>query len=129
MMFDLHNLAPSIGSVNGRRSNHRYGELPDDASDFGQCEIEDANRMFEPPACARGDVARVWFYMNLVHGVEITAEERGMFERWSINDPVSPWESERERRIAAYSRVNNPFVDGVSPSEVGACPWEPSGAE
>ena len=129
MMFDLHNLAPSIGSVNGRRSNHRYGELPDDASDFGRCEIEDAGGIFEPPACTRGDVARVWFYMNLVHGVAISAEERIMFEQWSLADPVSPWESERETRIAAYSRINNPFVDGIAPSDAGACPWEPGGTQ
>ncbi len=63
--------------------------------------------------------------MSLVHGVAIPDEERVLFEQWSAADPVSPWESERETRIAAYTRVNNPFVDGVEPSDIGACPWEP----
>lgn len=124
MIFDLHNLAPSIGQVNALRDNDRYGELPDWTSDFGACPIEDTNGTFSPPPCLRGDVARVWFYMREAHGVEIMPEEEVLFARWAEADPVSPWESERERRIARYSRVNNPFVDGVEPDETGACAWE-----
>lgn len=124
MIFDLYNLAPSIGQVNALRSNDRYGDLPDDASDFGDCPIEDAGNHFEPTDCLKGDVARVWLYMRYAHGVEISAREEAMFVRWASMDPVSPWESEREERIARYSRVNNPYVDGVPPDVAGACPWE-----
>lgn len=60
MIFDLHNLAPSIGKVNALRSNDRYFDLPDSASDFGGCPIEDARGAFEPADCKKGDVARVW---------------------------------------------------------------------
>lgn len=125
MIYDLHNLVPSIGQVNGLRSNDRYADLPDDTSTFGSCQIEDSSGYFEPPACTRGDVARIWFYMRAAHGVEIPPYEEAMFLQWAAADPVSPWEIERERRIAAYSRVNNPFVHGVTPSAAGACPWEP----
>ena len=122
MIFDLHNLAPSIGQVNALRSNDRYTDLPDTASDFGGCTIEDASNGFEPPDCRKGDVARVWLYMHLMHGVEIPPDEMAMFIQWTSEDPVSPWESKREKRIAKYSRVINPFVHGVTPDAAGTCP-------
>ena len=74
MFFDLHNLAPSVGQVNALRSNDRYSDLPDDTSDFGACLVEDTINAFEPPDCLKGDVARIWLYMNLRHGVEISDE-------------------------------------------------------
>lgn len=124
MIFDLHNLAPSIGQVNALRGNDRYRDLPDDTSTFGACPIEDAADAFEPPDCLKGDVARVWFYMGLRHGVEIPDDERAMFQGWSAGDPVSAWEFEREKRIAKYTFVINPFVHGKTPDSAGACPWE-----
>lgn len=124
MLFDLHNLAPSIGQVNALRSNDRYGDLPDTTSDFGNCPIEDAAGAFEPADCLKGDVARIWLYMELRHGVEISPAEHTMFAAWAAADPVSPWESKREKRIAKYTFVVNPFVHGVAADASGACPWE-----
>ena len=124
MMFDLHNLAPSIGQVNALRRNDRYADLPDDTSDFGSCPIEDSSGQFEPPDCLKGDVARVWLYMQERHGVEIPPTELEMFTEWTAADPVSPWEAKREKRIFSYSRVINPFVHGVGADQAGACGWE-----
>lgn len=124
MLFDLHNLAPSIGQVNALRLNDRYADLPDDTSDFGACPIEDQGSAFEPPDCLKGDVARIWFYMNDMYGVQIPPAERAMFLLWASADPVSPWESEREKRIAKHSRVNNHYVNDVTPGPAGSCPWE-----
>jgi len=124
MIFDLHNLAPSIGQVNALRSNDRYSDLPDSTSDFDGCAIEDESGAFEPPNCRKGDVARVWLYMHVRRGVEIAPDEMAMFMIWSAGDPVSPWESTREKRISKYSRVINPFVHGIASDSNGACSWE-----
>ena len=124
MLFDLHNLAPAIGQVNQLRSNDRYADLPKGSSDFGECEVEDVRGSFEPPDCRKGDVARVWFYMAERYGVVIPPEEQLMFEVWSAKDPVSPWEAERERRIADVSGVSNRFVRRVVPEKSGQCSWE-----
>ena len=58
------------------------------------------------------------------HGVEIPSAELVMFTQWTAADPVSPWESKREKRIFNYSRVINPFVHGVAPDPAGAFSWE-----
>lgn len=109
MLFDLHNLAPSVGQLNLLRGNKRYGET---------------KGTFNPPDCVKGDVARVWLYMHLRHGVELWPGEKEMFEKWSKMDPVSPWEAERERRIRKYSFIANPYVKGQKPDRSGSCPWE-----
>ncbi len=124
MIFDLHNLVPSIGQVNALRGNDRYAELPASTSDFGRCEIEDTNSSFAPPPCKRGDVARIWLYMSARHGVELIAGEEDRFERWSKADPVSPWERGRHDRVAHLTGIENPFVARIPPNPAGACWWE-----
>ena len=97
MIFDLHNLVPAIGQANALRGNDRYAELPNIQGIFGACPIKDTRGRFEPADCKKGDVARVWLYMEQKHRVVIPPSEREMFLRWSERDPVSPWESKRQR--------------------------------
>ena len=127
IIFDLHNIVPSVGSLNRLRSDNRYVELDDDVSDFGICSVEDNGPQFEPPECKRGDVARIWLYMSARHLVAMDDNEITMYQNWSAKDPVSPWESEREQRIHDFSGVSNPFVRGITPDEAGACSWEDLG--
>jgi len=124
MLFDLHNLAPSVGQVNALRSNDRYTEIPGPPSGFGSCPIQDMPGAFEPPDCLKGDVARIWLYMELRYGVMIFPAEKEMYLRWSDNDPVSLWEQKREGRIFDHTFVHNPFVYGVTPNFAGSCNWE-----
>ena len=65
------------------------------------------------------DVARVWLYMSLMHGVEIFEVERQMFDNWSASYPASPWERERDNRISRYTRVINPLCCRDSQCERG----------
>ena len=130
MIFDLHNLAPSVGQLNQYRSNDRYGEVEDDYETWIGCPARDQNGVssdrsgqarFEPPDCVKGDVARVWLYMHDVHGVRIDDGEHAMFLRWSASDPVTPWEQERDRRIAAVQGNSNPYVSGATACAGAAC--------
>jgi deoxyribonuclease I len=124
MIFDLHNLVPAVGQVNALRGDDRYADLPDQSSDFGRCPIEDVKGLFEPPDCKKGDVARIWLYMSVQHGVKIPDDERNMLIRWTRDDPVSPWEKRREQRVAAQTGIANQFVHGTRATRRGACPWE-----
>jgi len=110
--------------VNRLGSNDGYIEISGDPSEFGSCQIQDGRGEFEPPDCLKGDLARIWLYMSLRHGVTIIPDERDRLEQWSANDPVSPWESQREKRIFDYTFIQNPFVHDVTPVAAGACPWE-----
>jgi deoxyribonuclease I len=123
-IFDPHNLAPEVGEINALRSNDLYRDLPSNTSDFGKCPIEDTRSAFEPPDCAKGDLARVWFYVGERYGLKLKSSQWKMFEQWSAMDPVSPWEAERERRVAHLTGVPNHFVRELPVSNRGSCPWD-----
>ena len=131
MIYDLHNLAPSVGQINQYRKNGRYGEISNPDDTWGSCPIKDmgglANgpeHLFEPADCTKGDVARVWLYMHQTHGVLISDDELIMFHEWNDLDPVSEWEKTKHDRILEIQGTANPFVHEVVPHDDGACEWE-----
>ena len=85
-----------------------------------------ADHLFEPADCTKGDLARVWFYMHDQHGVVIPDAEWNMFVDWDAADPISTWELERDRRVAAVQGNSNPYVGWFTADESGACSWDPS---
>jgi endonuclease I len=58
------------------------------------------------------------------HGVVIPSGERDMFDQWSADDSVLPWEKQRDARIFDHTLVHNPFVHGVTADPAEACSWE-----
>lgn len=109
---DLHNLAPSVGELNGDRSNKPYGIVDGERRDYGRCnfEINWTSAATEPPDNVRGDVARVWLYMSKTYGVAISPEMKAMFDAWSQSDPVDDWERTRDQRIEQVQGNRNEFV-------------------
>ncbi len=63
---DLHNLTPSVGEVNGDRSNLPYGIVSGEDRLYGTCDFETGGspRVAEPHEHIRGNVARIWLYVN-----------------------------------------------------------------
>lgn len=53
----------------------------------------------EPAQAVRGDIARIYFYMQDQYGLKISNKQRKLFEVWDRADPVDEWERERGRRI------------------------------
>jgi deoxyribonuclease I len=112
MEGDLHNLEPAIGEVNGLRSNFSMAMIEGEERQFGACDVEIADRKVEPRPAIRGDIARIYLYMDSVYpgrGI-ISDKNRPLFEAWNTEDPVDPWECERDRRIAALQGNHNAFV-------------------
>lgn len=110
---DLINLVPSIGEVNGDRSNLRYGMATSaSAYQYGRCtaKVDFEEDVFQPPANRRGDVARTYWYMRDQYGVRIGRQQQQLFLAWAALDPVDPWERERNQRIAAFQGSGNPYV-------------------
>lgn len=125
MINDMHNLAPSAAQLNQYRRDDYYGLIPVGSAyeDFGdQCNSKDSNeeKIFEPRDCVKGDVARVWFYMEARYGIEITAIQREMLTSWADSDPVSPWEAERNLLIQSVQGNKNQFVTSTWDLE-GSC--------
>ncbi len=120
MEADLYNLYPAIGEVNGLRSDRPMAEIPGEARELGRCDVELAERAFEPPVEVRGDIARTYLYMAAAYpdrGI-VNRRNRPLFEAWAEADPVDRWECERARRVAAAQGNVNRFVQDPC-SELG----------
>jgi len=112
MEADLYNLQPSIGEVNGDRSNYSMEEIPGEAREYGACDVEIENRKIEPKESIRGDIARIYFYMDRAYpGRGIVGKKRKrILTAWDKADPVDDWERKRAKRIEALQGNATPFV-------------------
>jgi deoxyribonuclease I len=111
---DLHNLYPSVGQVNGQRSNYNWGMVSSrDAETFGTCGIRiDASiRRVQPPDAVRGDIARTMLYMRDTYGFRLSSQDTQLFGAWNNQDPPDAWEIERNRRIKAIQGIGNRYVE------------------
>lgn len=109
---DLHNLMPAVGEINGDRRDYAFGLINGEAREYGQCDIEinTQQRQVEPAPAIRGNIARIFFYMEKTYGVDIPHQQRQLLSAWDKADPVDAWERERDRRIAEVQGNHNPFV-------------------
>ncbi|MBH3072827.1 deoxyribonuclease I [Serratia marcescens] len=109
---DLHNLQPAIGEVNGDRNNFMYSQWNGSAGQYGQCpmKVDFKNKQAEPPARARGAIARTYFYMRDRYQLRLSRQQTQLFEVWNRQYPVSQWECQREARIAKVQGNHNPYI-------------------
>lgn len=113
MEGDLHNLLPSIGEVNGDRSNYMFSVWTNSPEPlYGSCEsvVDFKGRKFQPRPEVRGMLARIAFYMEKTYGIALSKSQRRLFEAWDREHPVSRRECERDRRIFLVQGNHNPFV-------------------
>ena len=109
---DLFNLVPAVGSLNAVRSSLSYAEIAGELREWRKCDFEKVGRKVEPQDSVKGDIARIYFYLEKQYpfvGV-ISRKNRKLFDAWNKMDPVD----DKERRInclkAKYQGHSNPFV-------------------
>ena len=112
MEADLFNLYPAVGEVNGDRSNFNYGMVSQVGPQYGQCKtkVDFEQRTAEPRDEVKGLVARTTFYMFDRYNLNMSRQQQQLLMAWDKQFPVTPWEKERNKRIAAITGHPNPFV-------------------
>jgi deoxyribonuclease I len=112
MEADLYNLVPAIGEVNRARSNYSMNLIAGEERRFGTCDIEIQNKRVEPAENIRGDIARIYLYMDWAYSGRgiISQKNRKLFQAWHFADPVDTWECERAMMISKVQGNKNPFV-------------------
>jgi len=115
---DLHNLVPSIGEVNGDRSNFSYGWLPQKPTQYGACPmvVNFKARKVMPRQQIRGMIARTYFYMSERYGLRLSSQDRKLYAAWNKQYPPEAWELARNRRVACAMGHENRFVEAVNQS-------------
>lgn len=112
MESDLYNLVPEIGELNADRRNYRYGMIDGEARQYGVCDFEVESGVAEPRPEIRGDIARIYFYMNATYpgrGI-IGNKAQKLFAAWDKEDAVDQAECQRAARIERVQGNANEFV-------------------
>ena len=101
MQADLYNLQPTIGEVNGLRSNYQIGIINGEKREFGNCDIEINNKIVEPTEKIRGNIARTYLYMEYTYPKYVTFNQniKSLIKKWDETDPVDEWECFRADKI------------------------------
>ena len=111
MQSDMFNLYPAVGAVNALRSNYNFTMQPSEESDFGSCEMKIADRKAEPPARARGRIARTYLYMNDTYKrYNMSRQQKQLMGAWDKMYPVDSWECLRAKRISELQNSKNNIV-------------------
>lgn len=113
MEADLHNLTPTVGEVNGDRSNYRFSQWNGmDGVSYGMCEMQVnfKQRKVMPPDRARGSIARTYLYMSKEYGLKLSKSEQQLMVAWDKQYPIDDWECIRNQRIKHIQGNENPFV-------------------
>ena len=112
MESDMHNLQPAVGEVNGDRGNFMYSQWNGGEGQYGQCgmKIDFKEKVAEPPARARGSIARTYFYMRDRYDLNLSRQQTQLFNAWDKQYPVTEWECQRDERIARVQGNHNPYV-------------------
>jgi len=112
MEADMHNLVPSIGEINGDRSNYPYGNIRGEKRVYGRVdmEIESSKRLAEPKKSIVGDIARTYFYMHDKYNMYISPEQEKMLIKWNNQDPVNRWEKKKNLLVKNIQGDNNDYI-------------------
>jgi len=135
MYTDMFHLYPTDGYVNGRRSNYPFGEVGSptwtalNGSKLGPSSFPGySGIVFEPIDEYKGDFARAYFYMvtryenvitnwpgcDMLDGTSypaFTEWAKTMLIEWSIADPTSQKELDRNEAVYGIQHNRNPFID------------------
>ncbi len=116
MEADLHNLQPVLGEINNDRANFRFSQwqqTKSDPSPYGACDmrIDFKAKRSQPPARARGAIARDWLYMHDRYHLRLSSQQRQLFEAWDHQYPVTAWECVRNQRITHIQGNSNLRVE------------------
>ena len=113
---DPHNLRPSDQQMNGNRGNKKFDDGSGTAGNVG-------SGNWYPGDEWKGDVARIMMYMYTrygdrclpsLNGIGATQSGNDMLQvylEWNIEDPVTPFEDQRNAYLENAYGNRNPFID------------------
>jgi endonuclease I len=101
---DLHHLRSCDASVNSSRLNYPFTD--------GSGTYQLIGETWFPGDEWKGDVARMILYLNLRYDENFNSVGTiELFLKWNIEDPISPFELQRNNVIYSAQGNRNPFID------------------
>lgn len=102
---DMHHMRSADAAINSERLNYPFTE---GSGTYGLINGDS----WYPGDEWKGDVARMVMYINLKYGEPFSdVGNLEMFLKWNVEDPVSPFEIQRNNVIEGAQGNRNPFID------------------
>jgi len=112
MEADLHNLVPAPGEINNDRGHFDFGLIEGEKRNYGQCdfEVDFKKNVAEPRESIRGDIARIYLYMEWQWAIPIKEDTKKLYLEWHEKDPADAFEIRRNEVIDRIQGRKNPFI-------------------
>ena len=110
---DLHNLWPSLITINKARRSHPFAMIEGEKHLLRGCdfEVDERHRVVEPRVQARGKIARSMFYMANEYGLKIRSRLARTLKRWNREHRVGVHEQQRNDVIEKIQGNRNLYID------------------
>lgn len=112
MHNDLHNLVPTVGEINGERSNFRFSILETSDHRYGNCDfkISFKDRKVEPSDEIKGTIARAYLYFNKNYKMKLSKQQKSLFQEWNTKYQPKSWEIDWDKKIFKIQGNHNTFI-------------------
>lgn len=109
MEADLFNLIPVISTLAEAQKGRIFGAVKTPLEMIGRTKI--GSEAIEPPDEVKGNVARVYLYMEGRYGLQLSKEQKSLYEAWSSLDPVDAKECKVGKLILKIQGSHNPYIE------------------
>lgn len=109
MEAELFNLIPVVSAVAEKAKGKIFGEVKTPKETVGGVKFDE--NFVEPPDSVKGDIARVYLYMDSRYGLQLSSAQKELFLRWHRADAVDQRECSIAKVFTKVQGVPNPLVE------------------
>ena len=106
---DLYNYIPVVSSLMKARGHRMFGVVK--KADFVIGKTRFNQQFIEPALHVKGDIARVYLYMDKVYDMRLSKVEKQLFLQWHLEDKVDEKECALAKFYKKVQKRANPFVE------------------
>ncbi|WP_345975370.1 endonuclease [Sulfurimonas sp. HSL3-7] len=108
MEADLFNFIPVVSSIADKRKDQIFMKV--DKAEYVVGKVKMDAKAIEPPDNLKGDIARVYLYMNERYGLDLTLEEKEDYYYWHKLDSVDKRECAIAKTIMKIQGSTNRWI-------------------
>ena len=106
---DLYNYIPVVSLLIEARGTRRFGVVKKADFVIGQTRFD--KQFIEPEASVKGDVARVYLYMDKTYNIQLLQTQKKLFLQWHKMDKVDEQECALSKIYKKILKRINPYVE------------------
>lgn len=107
---DIFNIIPVTKELAKAIKGYRYTETKEISRKLCSLVFSDEKKTVEPPLFMKGNIARVYLYMNEQYALNLPYEEQMLYLKWHALDPVDAKECAVHEQVRKLQGRTNPWI-------------------